>query len=173
MGAWATRKSVLGCAMALWLVFTAFLCEGQVMPSTVGETLSGHRLVLAQAVRGHVSIVIASFSREAGNGAEQWSKAVRADPTLAPANVFVAAMLERAPSFIRGPIKSGLRKDVPVAAQDTFAILTQDDSLWRGYFGVTTDKDPYVVLIDVDGQIRWHGHGSAANLESLLKGALK
>lgn len=173
MGALAARKSVFGCAMALWLVSSALLCGAQGMPSTEGETLSGHSLVLAQAVRGHVSIVIASFSREAGSGAEQWSKAARADSALAAATVYVAAMLGRAPGFIRGMVKSGLRKDVPVAAQDTFAVLTQDESLWRSYFGVTTDKDPYVVLIDANGQICWHGHGSAANLEPLLKGALK
>jgi len=44
---------------------------------------------------------------------------------------------------------------------------------WRIYFGVTTDKDAWVVLIDPAGRVFWHGHGTAANLEPLLKSALK
>jgi hypothetical protein len=143
------------------------------MPATEGETLSGHRVVLAQAIRGHVSVVIAGFSREAGSGAEQWSKAIRADSSLAAATVFQAVMLGRAPGFVRGTIKAGMRKETPAAMQDTFVVMTQDESLWRSYFGVTTDKDPYVVLIDAEGRVRWHGHGDAANLEPLLKAALK
>jgi hypothetical protein len=159
--------------MVLWLVFSAILCEAQAMPSTEGETLSGHRLVLAQAVRGHASILIASFSKDAGPLADQWARAARADAALAAVTVYQAAMLERAPSLIRSMIKSGLRKQTPVAAQDSYVVLTQDEPLWRSYFGVAEDKDAYVVLIDDAGQIRWHGHGSAANLDPLLKDALK
>jgi len=160
-------------SVVLGMVLVGLLCEAQAMPGTEGETLSGHRVVLAQAVRGHVSIVIAGFSREAGDGAEQWSKAVRADSSLAAATVFQAVMLGRAPGFVRGAIKAAIRKETPTAMQDTFVILTQDESLWRGYFSVSTDKEPYVVLIDAGGQVRWHGHGDAANLEPLLKAALK
>jgi ATP10 protein len=173
MGALATRRFLLGRAIVLWLALAGSLCEAQVMPSTEGETLSGHRLVLAQAVRGHASILIASFSRDAGPLADQWAKAARADAALAAATVYQAAMLGRAPGPIRAMVKSGLRKQTPAAVQDAFVVLTQDEPMWRSYFGVAEDKDPYVVLIDAGGQIRWHGHGSAAYLEPLLKDALK
>ncbi len=51
-------------------------------------------------------------------------------------------------------------------------MLTQDEKLWQKYFDVSTDKDPYVVMIDAKGNIVWHGHGAAANLEPLLRSAL-
>jgi hypothetical protein len=82
-------------------------------------------------------------------------------------------MLGRAPGFIRGTIESGMRKGLSVPEQDQFVILTQDEPQWRNYFGVTMDKDAWVVLIDPAGRILWHGHGAAANLEPLLKSALK
>ncbi len=143
------------------------------MPATEGETLAGQRAVLANAVRGHASLVIASFSRDAGKIAEDWARAVKADPSLAPVDVYQAAMLGRAPGFVRGMVKAGMRKDVPAADQNRFFVFTADEPLWRTYFGVTTDKDPYIVLIDAAGQVRWHGHGAAANLEPLLKDALR
>lgn len=52
-------------------------------------------------------------------------------------------------------------------------ILTQDEKLWRIYFGVIAEIDPYVELIDAAGQVRWHDHGAARDLEPLLKAALK
>jgi hypothetical protein len=141
------------------------------MPATEGETLSGHRVVLAKAIQGHASIVIGSFSKDAGSACEEWSKAIQGDSALASVPVYQAANLERAPDFVRGMIKSSMRKQMPVSIQDRFVIFTQGDAEWRSYFGVTTDKDAYVVLIDAAGQVRWHGHGTAASLEPLVKAA--
>ena len=83
------------------------------------------------------------------------------------------AMLEGAPGFIRGAIKNGIRKGLTAAEQDRFLVLTQDEKLWQKYFEVSTDKDPYVVMIDAKGNIVWHGHGAAANLEPLLRVSLE
>jgi hypothetical protein len=143
------------------------------MPVTAGETLSGHRIVLAQAVGGHSVLLAACFSKDAGPSCGEWAKQVRTDPALAGVTVYELAMLGRAPGFVRGMIESGMRKGLAAAELDQFVVLTQDEPQWRSYFGVTTDKDAWVVLIDPAGRILWHGHGATANLEPLLKGALK
>jgi len=144
-------------------------CRAQQLPDTAGDSLSGHRVVLAQAMRGHASLLIASFSRDAGAGAEQWAKAALGDPALASVTVYEAAMLERAPGFIRGMVIGSIRKQTPAAIQDNFVVFTQDEKLWRAYFGVTTDKEPWVVLLDASGRVLWHGHGAAKSLEPLLR----
>lgn len=165
------RKSPLAWAI-LWTTAMGIACRAQTLPTTEGDTLSGHRVVLARAVSGKPAVLIASFSKDAGPGCGEWSKAVRADSSLAGVAVYEAAMLEQAPGFVRGMIKSSMRKGLSTAEQDNFLVFTQDEALWRSYFGVTSDKDPWVVLIDAAGQVRWHGHGAAANLEPLLKSAL-
>jgi len=165
------RKALLG-----WTILFApaiVVSPAQTMPATAGETLSGHRIVLSEALRGHAAVLVAGFSKDAGSGCGEWSKALRADSALAGVAVYQAAMLEQAPSFVRGMIKSGMRKGLTAAELDSFVVLTQDDKSWRSYFDVTTDKDPYIVLIDAAGQVRWHGHGAAASLERLLKTALQ
>ncbi|WP_263352871.1 hypothetical protein [Acidicapsa acidisoli] len=153
------------------ILLAALSGQAQGLPSTAGETLSGKRIELSDAIRGHAVVLIACFSREAGDGCGAWAKAVRSDPALAGIAVYQVAMLERAPGFMRGMIKSGMRKGISAAEQDNFLVLTQDDKLWRSYFSVTADKDPYVVLLNASGQICWHGHGAAKDLEPLLRTA--
>jgi hypothetical protein len=145
---------------------------GQAMPNTAGETLSGKRIVLADEVRGHAVVLVAGFSREGGNGTGAWVKAIHADPALASVSVYEIAEIAGAPSLIRGMIKSGMKKNVPAAEQDSFVVLTEDPKPWRSYFDVGDDQIPYVMLIDPSGKILWHGHGSASELEAQLKGAL-
>jgi len=154
-------------------VLAAATAVPQSLPNTPGETLSGKRIVLDNAVRGHAVVLIFGFSKDAGDGCGEWFKAVRADSALSGAAVYQVAMLEKAPGFVRGMIKAGMRKGVAVADQASFVVLVQDDNLWRSYFGVTDDKEPYVSLIDATGRVLWHGHGAAKDLEPLLKGALK
>jgi hypothetical protein len=145
---------------------------GQAMPNTAGETLNGKRMVLADQVRGHAVVLVAGFSREGGNGTGAWVKAIHADAALAGVSVYEIAEIAGAPSLIRGMIKSGMRKNVPAAEQDSFVVLTEDAKPWRSYFDVRDDQIPYVMLIDTSGKILWRGRGSASELEAQLKGAL-
>lgn len=147
--------------------------RAQSMPATAGETLSGKKLVLAEAVKGHAAVLVMGFSREAGDGCGVWAKALHGDVAMVGVDVYEAAMLEKAPGFVRGMIKSGMRKGLTPAQQDAFVVLTQDETLWRSYLQVTEEKDPYVVLLDGSGNVVWHGHGAAAGLEPLLRAAKK
>ena len=145
----------------------------QSLPSTVGESLSGKAVVLANAVRGRAAVLVAGFSKDAGPACDDWMKALRADPALAQASVFQVVMLQQAPGFIRGLIKGAMRKGLSPAQQDAAVVLTQDESLWRAFFGVSSDKAPCVVLLDPAAHPLWHGCGAARDLEPLLKAALR
>jgi len=148
-------------------------CGAQSLPATEGETLGGHKVQVAQAVQGHEAVLIAGFSKEAGDGCGAWAKAIHGDAALRSAAVYQLVMLEGAPRLLRPMIKSGMRKGLSEAEEEEFVILTQDDKLWRRYFGVDNEKDPWVVLLDATGRVVWHGHGAARDLEPLLKQALR
>jgi hypothetical protein len=166
------RLAFFGLFVAIMAV-NSLLGQSTAMPLTPGETLSGRRIDLTEALRRHTALLVMSFSREAGNGCNAWARSVRADAALDGVTVYQAAMLERAPGLLRGVIKSAMRKGLTASEQDHYVILAQDEKLWRSYFGVTADKDPYVVLIDAAGRVRWRGHGESRDLEPLLKAALK
>jgi hypothetical protein len=158
-------------ACAAFLLVPSVLSQS--MPGTAGETLSGKRIVLADATREHVAVLVAGFSREGGSGCGDWFKAIRADSALSGLAVYEIASLEGAPGIFRGAIESVMRKGMSAADQDLNVVLTQDDKLWRQYFGVDSDKEPYVVLIDANGKVLWKGHGAVADLERTLKAALR
>lgn len=168
-----TGGYLLPAVVATVLIVTPFLCMGQVMPATAGETLSGKRVVPAELVRGHRAILVAGFSHDAGMQSAAWRKAVRADSTLNEIPIFELAMLQKAPALIRGVIKNGMRKGLPPAERDQIVVMTQDQDLWEKFFAVENEKDPCVVMLDAKGVILWHGHGSAEKLEPELKSALK
>lgn len=145
---------------------------GQAFPGTAGETLSGKRIVLADALRGHVSVLVAGFSREAGSKTSGWIKLLQADPAFAHVLIYQVAEIAAAPSFVHGMIRRGMKKGLTPAQQDLFVVLTEDEDKWRAFFHVTTDADPHVVLMDAQGKVLWHGHGTAQYLEPLVRAAL-
>jgi len=167
------RKQVLTGFCLIALAIASQTCAAQAIPPTAGQTLTGKRIVLAEAARGQTTILMAAFSRKAGDGCGAWVDELEKDPAFARAATYQIAMLAAAPSLLRGMIVSGIRKGLPPARQDRFVVLTEDEKLWRDFFAVTADAEPYVMLIDATGQVLWHGHGAAVNLEPLLRGAMR
>lgn len=144
----------------------------QTMPATAGETLSGKHLRPADAVKGHVVVLIAGFSHDGGMRCGAWMKAVESDPALKDANVLELAMLEKAPAILRGMIKSGMRKGLSAVEQDRIVVMTRDQQAWEKYFGVGDDSQPYVMVLNAKGDVLWQGHGTAADLEPEMKRAV-
>ena len=171
------RRYLLRFGFGLAIVIVGLLAPSlgwtQTLPATAGEALSGKRVVLAEAVRGHSAVLIAGFGKDAGTACGDWAKAIRGDKGLVGIALYSVASLEQAPGFVRGMIKSSMRKGLSAEEQDHFVILTRDEKLWRGYFSVASDKEPYVVLLDAKGDVLWHGHGLAKDLEPSLSMAAR
>lgn len=161
-------------AVALYILALTLTAAAaaQSLPSTPGETLSGHRIVLAQMAQDHPTIVVAAFSHKGGERSGHWMQAMKKDPALAGVPVYQIVMLGSVPTLFRGALKDMIRKNIDPADQDRFVVLTQDENLWRAYFHVSVNEDPYVVLLDAHGQVRWTGHGSPRDLEPTLRAAL-
>jgi hypothetical protein len=166
---------VIVCSALVALITSAMAqAQGQTpgMPATAGETLSGKRIVLADAARGHRTVLVAGFSHDGGIGCGEWMKAIRGDAALAGVDVYEIAMLEGAPGIFRGMIKSGMRKGMSPAEQARSVVLTQDDKAWEKYFAVLNAQEPQVMLLDADGNVLWRGHGAASAVEAELRNAV-
>lgn len=169
----SSYRILVSSAMAAIAAMVAVPGMSQSMPATAGETLSGKHIVLADAVRGHAAVLVAGFSHEGGTRTGDWMKAVRADSALSGVEAYQVAMLGGAPSFIRGTIKSGMRKGMSSAEQDRLVVLTQDQDQWKKYFDVSDDKVAYVVLLDAKGNVVWHAHGSPEGQEQQMRAAVR
>jgi hypothetical protein len=167
------RERMIRFLTTAMLIAATLSGASQAMPSTSAETLNGKHVVLADTVRGHAAVLVAGFSHEGGTKVSEWMKALRGDSAFAAVDVYEIAMLEGAPGIIRGMIKSGMRKGTTPAEQEHTLVMTQDQKQWEKFFGVADDKEPYVVLLNANGEVVWRGHGPVATIEPQLKGALK
>ncbi len=152
-------RSVLLCLVALHL--SAFQPAGQrsepagKTPVTQAETLSGQKLEFPTALQGKPAVCVFGFSKEAGDLTKVWMTRLSQDGV----NTWSIAELEKAPSLVRGMIRSSMRKGTPQALLDHSLILTKDDQAWKHAVGAKQDSLPVVALINAAGQILWTYEG--------------
>ncbi len=70
------------------------------------------------------------------------------------------AELQSAPSFVRGMILHGMRKDVPTAQHSRFVALYDHEADWKKAVNFSTPDDPYILIADPSGRIVWQTHGA-------------
>lgn len=71
--------------------------------------------MLADEFRRHPAVLVAGFSREAGNDTGAWVTAILADNPLAGVPVYQIAQITRAPGMIRGIVRHGFSSAVRTA----------------------------------------------------------
>ena len=132
----------------------------QTLPRMEGETLSGKPALLPDAAHGKVALLAIGFSKKGGDSAKAWSERFRQDfGKDSNYAIYPVAELEDAPRLIRGLIKSGMRKDVPLEAQDRFVLLFKDSAEWKKFVNCVDSDEGYLLLLGADGEIKWRGHG--------------
>jgi ATP10 protein len=147
-------------ALALLLPIIATIpAFAQSVPTTTVDTLSGKKLSLPDAVRGHLSLFILGFSRNSSHPTSDWNKNLRAafaaDHNL---QIYQVADIAGAPRLLRGIITSGMRKGVPPDQRDNFFVVT-DDTAWKQWASYSAPDDAYIVLVNQSGQPIWKTHG--------------
>lgn len=138
--------------MRTWLVcLLAVPLAANPLPRAEGESLSGQKTVLPDALRGEPSVVLWSFSREAGEMVSKWAAPLARDRV----NVWSAAVIEAAPRLVRPMIRAGMRQASPKPFHPRFLCITRGEKELRRVLGVGNDKLAYVTLLDSDGAILW------------------
>lgn len=146
------RKSVKWLAVCLLSVPLL----GNPIPKVEGESLTGRKALLPDELLGQPSVVVWSFTREAGEMVEKWAAPLARDQV----NVYSAAVIEAAPRLIRPMIRSGMRRASPKPFHDRFLCITRGEKQLRQALEVRNDKLPYVTLLDADGKILWQYAGA-------------
>ena len=136
------------------------LAPGTAFPRLTGKSLNGNEVVLPDASAGKPSLLILTFSKAAGDRSRKWTEQFVKDfPDDSRATSYSVAMLSSAPGFVRGMIRSAMKRGTPEKLRPRTVIVTSDDKPWKERIGVTNDKDPYLVLLDSKGQVVWMNHG--------------
>lgn len=137
----------------------------QTLPKLEGKALSGAEVILPDAARGHVTLIVFGFSKASGTPCKAWAAHVwpmiRKDKQ---ADLFTVAEMQGIPGFIKGMVVGSIRRDTPEDYRSHFIPVFQDRKQWQTVVGFQplAPDDAYLVLIDSQGTIRWRTHGPYA-----------
>src|SRR5712672_324349 len=124
---------------------------GTTIPQIKGTTLEDQAIILPDAVRGKVTLLIITFSKAAGELGRGWNDPFHKDhPQDDKVTSYAIAMLEDVPSLLRGMVRGGIKRGVPLLMRRRFLTVSQDENQWKQYVGLKNDKDPYLILFDAN-----------------------
>lgn len=155
-------KSVRFQMLAMIILLTASTCTSQetsqlkpdsILPPLTGETVSGRSLNLPGAAAGQTSVVIFSFSRNAGHDAQNWAEHLSKDDPQLP--IYTAIFLESVPRIFRSLAISGIRNGMPPAMLDHTLLVFHQQALWQQKLDTRGDSSACVIVLDPSGHIRW------------------
>jgi hypothetical protein len=137
------------------------LRPGKAIPQMKGTTLEGQEIILPDAVRGKVTLLIITFSKAAGELGRGWNDPFLKDyPQDDKVTSYAIAMLEDVPSLLRGMVRGGIKKGVPSSMRRRFLTVKQDENQWKQYLSLKNDRDPYLILLDGNGHLQWIHSGA-------------
>ncbi|MGQ9918812.1 MAG: hypothetical protein ACUVS7_15495 [Bryobacteraceae bacterium] len=141
----------------MWLLVCLLLLPvtGNPLPAVEGETLTGRKTLLPDALRGQVSVVVWSFTRDAGGQVEKWMAPLVREQI----NVYSAAVIEAAPRLIRPMIRSAIRRASAKSLHGRSMCITRGERALREALEVRNDKLPIVTVLDSEGRILWRHAG--------------
>jgi hypothetical protein len=144
----------------------------QQLPSTQAKTLTGHAVILP--VRDHAQTFLAvGFSKASSEAVKAWWLQAKGICQTHPAVAcYEAAVIEEAPSFVRGMIVSGMKRGMEPDRQETFLTVVENESEWKQAFAFSAPDDAYLAIFDKSGKLLWHTSGAeaAANSAIIAKG---
>jgi hypothetical protein len=144
------------------LCLAAFVvsAHSESLPRLKGETLSGKQIVLPDDAHGKIALLVIGFTKKGGQSTDVWGKRFKKDfGTDQRYVVYPVAVLEEVPRFIRGIVTSGMRRGVAPGEQDRFVTLFQGEAGLKHFVAYSSPDEPYLLLLDADGKVQWHGHG--------------
>lgn len=134
--------------------------SAQQLPHTEGESLAGSKVVLPDAARGKVAILIFGFTKASKTANGAWADRISSD--FAAQNglaVYQLPVLESVPGFIRGMVISSMKKGVRENMRDHFVPILHGEVELKKLVNYDDPDDAYLVMLNPTGQIVEQKHG--------------
>jgi hypothetical protein len=144
------------------LLFAALACaQTQPMPRIEGESFAGQKVVLPDAAKGHVAVLVFGFTKASKEPTRAWAEKILAEfGNQSEFELYQLPVLEDVPRLFRGMVISGIKKGIPEKLRDRFVPILQGESELKKLVGYKEPDDAYLVILDPSGQIAQQVHGS-------------
>ena len=145
----------------LILFFAALYARSQSLPPINSKTLNDTQVALPNAGGSQPLILVVGFSHKSSESCGPWGKRLAADFHANPKVAYYQIpVLQDAPSFVRGFILRGMRKDVPAAEQPHYIPVYDHEADWKKLVGFSGPDEAYVIVADPQGHVVWQTHGT-------------
>jgi hypothetical protein len=134
------------------------------IPASRGTTLTGIPVVLPDAVKGKVGVLVVGFTKDSKTPMQAWGKRLAVDYPATPGVVFYEIpVLASAPSLARLAIEEEMKMSMPAAERAHLLPLTQNEAGWLAVTHYVKGDDAYVLLIGGNGVVRWQTQGPVSD----------
>ena len=142
------------------LVAVAFAQTAQQLPTTEGESLTGSKVVLPEAAKGKVSVLIFGFTKASKKDTSAWADRISSDfGSQSAFALYQLPVLESVPGFVRGMVISSMKKGVREDMRDHFVPILHGEANLKKLVSYKEPDDAYMLLLDPSGQIVEQKHG--------------
>jgi hypothetical protein len=165
--------------LSLMVLAVASALVGQDLPKIEGDSLAGQHIILPDAARGKVAVLILGFSKASKAPTSAWGEKIEAEFTgNSDFVLYQLPVLEDVPGFVRGLVISSMKKGVPENRLGHFVPVLHGEPALKKFVNYKEPDDAYLVLLDRNGKVVYQLHGtlSEANygefhqhLEALLR----
>ena len=146
--------------LSLFSLVSLACAQTQLMPRIEGESLSGSIVVLPDAARIHIAVLVFGFTKASKEPTRAWSEKTLAEfRDQSEFELYQLPVLEDVPRLFRGMVISGIKKGVPEKLRDHFVPILQGESELKKLVGYNEPDDAYLVILDPSGQIVQQMHG--------------
>ncbi len=144
----------------LLMLSSALAQTGQPMSTISGESLAGHRVVLPEATRGSVAILIFGFTKASKTPTTAWAKRLSEEfGNESDFRLYQLPVLEDVPRLFRGMVISGIRKGVPENMRDHFVPILDGEAELKKAVDYREADDAYLMLVDRNSTVVRQVHG--------------
>src|SRR5579871_4916519 len=132
------------------------------MPRVEGESLAGSTVVLPDAAKGKVAVLIFGFTKASKGPTSAWANKLNSELGNQPDFVlYQLPVLEEVPRLIRGMVISGMKKDVRENMRNHFVPILRGEAELKKLVSYKEPDDAYLVVLNRSGQIVQETHGSS------------
>jgi hypothetical protein len=133
---------------------------GPQIPSVHGTTFANDKVDLPEDLQGKVGILVVGFSTDSRDAVTAWGKKLAADYFNSP-NVlyYEMPMLASVPKMMRGFVQNRIKASVSDRGRPHFLPLIDNEMSWRALAHYNKPDDPYILLVDGNGRVRWQSQG--------------
>lgn len=146
--------------LSLFVLVSLGFAQAQIMPRVEGESFAGRKVILPDATKGHVAVLVFGFSKASKEPTKAWAEKILSEfGGQVGFELYQLPVLEDVPRLVRGMVISSIKKGVQQNLRDHFVPVLQGESELKKLVGYKEPDDAYLVVLDPAGQIVQQIHG--------------